>query len=128
MVPAVRVAEAVVETAAATPAMAAIRSQRLLRPILLPSAFRRYYIINPVATGAALSFSIDGQVYSLAAGEWKDFNVTPDTVVQFDRGKKGEMGRYSVTPGQYTFAATPAGWELYRSTSTLPANPAIAAK
>jgi hypothetical protein len=84
-------------------------------------------IVNPADTAVTLSFNVAGQTYSLAAGKVQELSVPTGTVVTFDRGNKGENGRYTLSDGNYVFGATPNGWELYRLEETVAANPPVPA-
>lgn len=72
-------------------------------------------IVNPAATQTTLGFAINGQPYSLEAGQTQDVTLPENPVIEFDRGSGNDTGRYSLSEGEYRFASTPQGWELYRS-------------
>ena len=60
---------------------------------------------------------MNGQAYSLEAGQTKDLELTGNEVIEFDRGSGNDTARYSLSDGVYQFAATPQGWELYHSSA-----------
>ena len=70
-------------------------------------------IVNPAATKATISYSLDGQSHSLPSGSAHTYNVPANAVVEFARGSEFGTAIYSVDPGTYTFASTPKGWELF---------------
>ena len=69
-------------------------------------------IVNPAQTQATLAYTINGQSYSLNAGQTQPLNVTTSMTIEFDRGLPGDLARYSLTAGTYTFQATDKGWDL----------------
>ena len=75
-------------------------------------------IVNPADTGATLNFAVNGQQYSLAPGQQQDLNVNAGSVIEFDRGGSGGTVAYSLSPGLYSFAQTPQGWELYNQSAS----------
>jgi hypothetical protein len=95
------------------------RQPRPAAPLLLVT------IVNPAATNATISFSIDGQSYSLPSGSLHTYDLPADAVVEFGRGSQLGASRYALNSGTYTFAATPKGWELYQGDAP-PAKPSIA--
>ncbi len=83
-------------------------------------------IVNPAETQTTLGFAVNGQPYSLEAGQTRDLELTANEVIEFDRGSGNDTARYSLSDGVYQFAATPQGWELYHS-SVAPRAEAVAA-
>jgi hypothetical protein len=77
-------------------------------------------VVNPASTGVTLSFSVNSQTYSLAAGMKQDLTISPGDTVSFDRGGNLGTATYSLNPAVYTFAATSNGWELYQQALTPP--------
>jgi hypothetical protein len=73
------------------------------------------HIMNPADTQASLAFAVNGQTYSLEAGQSKDVRIDSDSVIEFDRGSGDENGRYTLSEGTYRFASTQKGWELYKA-------------
>lgn len=72
-------------------------------------------IANPAETQSTLGFAIDGQPYSLEAGKVQNVELSDTAVIEFDRGSGDDTGRYTLSPGEYQFGATPKGWELFRA-------------
>jgi hypothetical protein len=80
---------------------------------LAPAAEVRFKIVNSPKSGAAVSFLIDAQPFSLQPGsEWIIKGVRPRTI-EFDRGGSFGRARYSLRSGTYTLTPTERGWELY---------------
>jgi hypothetical protein len=79
-------------------------------PSALPAG--QLVIVNPAETQATLAYTINGQSYSLNAGETQPLNVTTSVTIEFDRGLSGDLARYSLTAGTYTFQSTDKGWDL----------------
>jgi len=75
-------------------------------------------IVNPAETEATLSYSINGEECSLEAGQNREVELADNMTIEFDRGVGDATGRYSLTEGEYRFASTPKGWELYHSSET----------
>ena len=78
-------------------------------PIIL-----RVAVVNPAATGATLSFSIDGERYDLAPGARQEMRLAGLRTIEFDRGQDFGQASYSLLEGVYTFKATAQGWDLQR--------------
>jgi len=94
----------------------------LIEPDVSPAA-GMVRITNPAETQTALSFAVNGQTYSLEAGKTEDIALNSTSVIEFDRGAENDdPGRYTLSEGAYQFAATPQGWELYRSGDAPQAN------
>ncbi len=94
-------------------------------PIPAP-AVKIVRIVNPAVTRTALGFTIDGQSYTLNAGQTQNVELADSAVIEFDRGSGNQAARYTITEGVYQFASTPQGWELYRCSDS-PGNDAVAA-
>jgi hypothetical protein len=84
------------------------------------------HLVNPAETQTTLGFAVNGQAYSLEAGQSQDVQINDGAVVEFDRGGDNQVGRYSLSEGTYRFASTPQGWELYRGDAA-PAAESVAA-
>ena len=69
-------------------------------------------IVNPAENQSTLAFSVDGQSYSLTAGNSQRLDATPGMTIEFDRGLAGDTARYSLTAGTYTFKFAEKGWDL----------------
>jgi hypothetical protein len=81
-------------------------------------------IVNPAATNASIQYSVEGRSYSLPSGRARIHSVPADAVIEFGRGGEFGAAQYALTPGTYTFEATPKGLELFhhqpRSVTPLP--------
>ena len=74
-------------------------------------------IMNPTATNGPISFMINGQVVQLQAGEAGEFRVDGSGLVKFDRGGNFGESSYTLKQGDYRFAPTAKGWELYEESA-----------
>ena len=87
-------------------------------------------ITNPAANGVALSYTLNGVVYSIPPGYSQDLVEDRSWVIDFSRGADMGVARYSLEPGIYSFAHSGRGWELFRrplvqpGTVDVPTNPA----
>lgn len=77
-------------------------------------------ILNPASNEAALSFTVNGQRYSVPPGHHQDLPAAAGQVIEFHRGGNRGPARYSLQGGLYTFTPTDQGWELYHTSPTLP--------
>lgn len=97
-------------------------------PVEVP-AVATVKIVNPPVNNAVLAFVLDSQVSQLNQGEARDFGLTGDTVIRFDRGSGMGQAAYTLQPGVYQFQRTPNGWDLLNVTNSqvavndLPSNP-----
>ncbi len=84
-------------------------------------------LICPKTLGGGLSYSLNGNVYSIQPGYSQTFKDDRQWVLEFLRGGEGsESVRYTLKAGTYTFAVGPGGWELHQpssAASNLPAAP-----
>ncbi len=74
----------------------------------------RAAVVNPEDNQATLHFSVNGQHQRLRPGEQMEFTGRMPRTIRFDRGNGQDVARYQLADGQYSFAATKNGWELYR--------------
>ena len=72
-------------------------------------------ISNPATNTATLSYTLDGNAYTIPPGYSQELRADRAWVVQFSRGENSEQARYGIQSGRYTFTSTDHGWELYRS-------------
>jgi hypothetical protein len=79
---------------------------------------QRLVLQNPQESGGSVSFLLDGNVYTLAAGSVQEVSITAPCLVEFDRGTGGAEARYTLAAGSYTFSVSDNGWELYSLNST----------
>jgi hypothetical protein len=80
-------------------------------PSLGPSA-SQVLIVNPAENQSTLAYSINGQSFTLKAGERHRLDGMPDMTIEFDRGLSGDPAKLPLTAGTYTFKATDKGWDL----------------
>jgi hypothetical protein len=73
------------------------------------------HLVNPAETQTSLGFAVNGQAYTLEAGQSQDIQINDATVIEFDRGSDDQTGRYTLNEGTYRFGSTPQGWELFKA-------------
>ena len=74
----------------------------------------RIRIVNPKKHDATLSYTLNEHPVEIRPGETQDLTDNRDWVIEFDRGEGFGKTKYSLDPGgEYTFAWTENGWELY---------------
>jgi hypothetical protein len=74
-------------------------------------------ITNPPTNKETLSYTLDGNSYTIPPGYSQEFREDRAWVVQFSRGTNLAPARYGLQSGAYVFTSTGHGWELYRSKS-----------
>jgi hypothetical protein len=74
-------------------------------------------INNPATNNAALSYTLDGDTYTILPGYVQDLREDRAWVIRFSRSANGDKAQYSLQSGTYAFTSTDHGWELYRSKS-----------
>lgn len=85
------------------------------RPILENFSGGPIKITNPATNNATLSYTLDGNAYTIAPGFSPEFSADRAWVVQFSRGTNLDQARYGLQSGLYSFTSTNHGWELFRS-------------
>ena len=85
------------------------------RPILENFAGGPIKIENPVTNKETLSYTLDGNSYTIPPGHSQEFSEDRAWVVQFSRGANLGQAQYGLQSGLYSFTSTDHGWELYRS-------------
>ena len=91
-----------------------------------PSA-SQVLILNPAENQSTLAYSINGQSYTLKAGDSHRLDAMPDMTIEFDRGLSGDPARYPLTAGTYTFKSTDKGWDLVSDSPSASATPGLVA-
>jgi hypothetical protein len=80
-------------------------------PACVPASIR---IVNPATTGATLSYTLNGQQFGLQPGSMEEVGTA--SVIEFDRGNRLGIARYTLDGGTYTFTAgSNGGWDLVRT-------------
>ncbi|MGA2618315.1 MAG: hypothetical protein ABSF26_11945 [Thermoguttaceae bacterium] len=72
-------------------------------------------ITNPATNKVTVSYTLDGNAYTIPPGYDQDLREDRAWVIQFSRGANLERARYGLQSGLYSFTSTDNGWELYRS-------------
>lgn len=85
-----------------------------------PEATGPVRILNPASNEATLSFTVNGQRYTVPPGRHQDLPAAAGQVIEFDRGGDRGPTRYSLHGGLYTFTPTDQGWELYHTSPAIP--------
>lgn len=85
------------------------------RPILQNFSGGPIKIDNPASNKETLSYTLDGNLYTIQPGYSQEFREDRAWVVQFSRGTNLDEARYGLQSGLYSFTSTDHGWELYRS-------------
>jgi hypothetical protein len=85
------------------------------RPILEEYSGGPIKIVNPAKNKATLSYTLDGNEFTIPPGYSQEIQEDRAWVIEFSRGDDLEDARYGLQTGVYTFARTKNGWELYRS-------------
>jgi len=84
------------------------------RPILQNLSGGPIKIENPASNKETLSYTLDGNLYTIQPGYSQEFREDRAWVVQFSRGANLDEARYGLQSGLYSFTSTNRGWELYR--------------
>ncbi|MGO9110977.1 MAG: hypothetical protein ACLP9L_17280 [Thermoguttaceae bacterium] len=74
-------------------------------------------ITNPATNHATVSYTLDGNAYTIPPGYSQDVREDRAWAIQFSRGTNLGQARYALQSGLYSFTSTDHGWELYRSKS-----------
>ena len=74
-------------------------------------------ITNPAANRMTLSYTLDGNAYTISPGYSQEFReVGPEQRSSSGRGARTwNKPQYGLRSGLYSFTSTDHGWELYRS-------------
>lgn len=72
-------------------------------------------IVNPAKNKVTLSYTLDGNAYTIPPGYSQNIQEDRAWVIEFSRGNDLEDATYELHSGVYKFAHTDYGWELYRS-------------
>jgi hypothetical protein len=72
-------------------------------------------ITNPARNNATLSYTLDGNAYTIPPGYSQELRQDRAWVIQFSRGENLDQAQYGLQSGLYSFTSTDHGWELYRS-------------
>jgi hypothetical protein len=74
----------------------------------------RIVLVNPLETGAAVSYVVAGQSFTMDEGMMQDIERA-STVIRFDRGGGFGQAAYTLTPASYKFVVTDHGWDLVKT-------------
>jgi hypothetical protein len=69
-------------------------------------------VVNPPATGGAVHFAIDGVVYTLAPGEYRELSGTVTRRVQYHQGDQFGYASHRLDSGVHAFGLAANGWTL----------------
>jgi hypothetical protein len=75
-------------------------------------------IINSRTNDITLNYTINDNPYEIKPGESQTLEDNYTWVVEFDRGGDFGEARYTLEPGEYSFALSEHGWELYHKFPT----------
>ncbi|MEN6449808.1 MAG: hypothetical protein ABFC96_04880 [Thermoguttaceae bacterium] len=78
-------------------------------------------IVNPANSGVTLTYSLNGETYTIPPGYSQKFAEDRNWVIQFSRGSGRGVAEYSLEPGVFTFGFGNNGWDLFRGTPNAPA-------
>jgi hypothetical protein len=92
-----------------------------------PTPAQPVRITNPATNKVTLSYTLDGNPYTIPPGSSQDLVLDHPWVIEFSRGGNFGHGRYGLEPGLYTFAMTDHGWELYHGDLVQSASPGASA-
>jgi len=84
------------------------------RPIVKEFSGGPIKIINPAKNKASLSYTLNGNTYTIQPGYSQEIPEDRAWVIEFSRGADLEDAQYTLQSGVYTFTSTDQGWELYR--------------
>ena len=85
-------------------------------------------ISNPRSNAAALSYTLNGTVYTIQPGYTQTLQEDRAWAIEFNRGPNQGQARYGLQTGAYSFGANGSGWELFNrpvetTSQNSPANP-----
>jgi hypothetical protein len=69
-------------------------------------------IVNPRQTGGAVHYAVDGEVFSLQAGECHQLSGDRPRKIEFDRGDDYGYAELRASNGTYAFGIGASGWSL----------------
>ena len=70
-------------------------------------------LVCPATVAGPLTYSLNGHVYTIQAGYSQTFRDDREWTLEFKRGTEaGDVARYSLKAGTYTFVVGANGWEL----------------
>ena len=70
-------------------------------------------IVNKPLTETTLSYALNDYPYEIKPGEVQSLAEDRTWVIEFDRSGDFGVAQYTLEPGEYSFAMTDHGWELY---------------
>lgn len=70
-------------------------------------------ISHTEAADIPISYSLNGYAYVIRPGETQTIPNDRPWTIRFDRGGEFGLARYSLSPGEYEFAISEQGWQLY---------------
>jgi len=78
----------------------------------------------PKDAGGSLSYSLNGNLYTIQPGYSQSFKADREWTLEFKRGgEDSEVARYSLRPGVYTFTVGEQGWDLIQPGAAPAASP-----
>lgn len=96
------------------------------RPILENFSGGPIKIVNPAKSGVTLSYTLNGNAYTIPPGYSQELQEDRAWVIEFSRGENLDQARYGLQSGVYTFTRTNQGMELYRSEFPQTSAPTVA--
>jgi hypothetical protein len=90
------------------------RAYTVRRPILENFSGGPIKIVNPAKNGVPLSYTLDGNTFTIQPGYSQNLQEDRAWVIEFSRGENLDQARYGLRSGVYKFVRTDQGWELYR--------------
>lgn len=83
-------------------------------------------LVCPKDAGGSLTYSLNGNLYTIKPGYSQAFKDDRPWVLQFKRGgDDSEVAQHSLKAGVYTFGVGPQGWELVSSDAVRPTDTTI---
>lgn len=78
-------------------------------------------ITHPSGSTAPINYSLNGFQYTIRPGESQTLVNDRLWTIQFDRGGEFGRARYSLSPGQFEFTVSAAGWDFVQRPGALDA-------
>lgn len=72
-------------------------------------------IINPPENATTFNYALNGQGYSIPAGQTQRITNDRQLIIEFQRGNRQQPARYTLSPGRFKFTQSNQGWELVRT-------------